>query len=72
MMSILSLKLGMFKGNNINELVKSKPSFHSFFIVTKSKPGPINGVKSKYKVLMNVSKYAFTYSVCGRGCGCES
>jgi len=69
MMSILNLKLETFKGN-LDELVKIKPSLRSFFVMTESKlkfkfpqPGPIDGVKSKGKALMKMSKCTFTYPV---------
>merc|ERR1719296_615303 len=69
MMSIANLKLDTFKGN-LDELVKIKPSLRSFFVMTESKlkfkfpqPGPIEGVKSKGKALMKMSKCTFTYPV---------
>merc|ERR1712194_787226 len=69
MMSIANLKLETFKGN-LDELVKIKPSLRSFFVMTESKlkfkfpqPGPIDGVKSKGKALMKMSKCTFTYPV---------
>jgi hypothetical protein len=63
-MSILSLKLKIFKGNLI-ELVKSKSNLHSLFVITESKP--IGGVNSKGRALMKFSKCTFTYPFCG-GC----
>ena len=52
-MSILYLKLEIFKGNLV-ELAKSKPILRAFFIMTKfklelkfSQLRPIGGVKSK-------------------------
>merc|ERR1719296_375868 len=69
MMSIANLKLDTFKGN-LDELVKIKPSLRSFFSISESKmkfkfpqPGPIEGVKSKGKALMKMSKCTFTYPV---------
>ena len=75
-MIILGLKLEKFKGN-LDELVKSKSSLRWFFVMTESKlefkfsqPGLINGVKSKGKVPMKMSKCTFTYSVYGDCYGC--
>merc|ERR1719296_618811 len=69
MMSIANLKLDTFKGN-LDELVKVKPSARAYFSFTESKlkfkfpqPGPIEGIKSKGKALMKMSKCTFTYPV---------
>mmetsp|Transcript_30273 Transcript_30273/g.64933 ORF Transcript_30273/g.64933 Transcript_30273/m.64933 type:complete len:1040 (+) Transcript_30273:70-3189(+) len=62
-----NLKLRSFKGN-LDEFVKVDPSARSFFSLKASKlkmsfppPGPIEGVKSKGKALMKMSKCTFTY-----------
>jgi len=67
MMQIENLKLHMTKGN-LDEFVKMKPSARAYFSFTESKlkfrfpqPGPIEGVKSKGKALMKMSKCTFTY-----------
>merc|ERR1711957_1118660 len=59
----------MFKGN-LDEFVKLKPSAKAYFSFKESKirfdfpqPGPIEGVKSKGKALMKMSKCTFTYPV---------
>jgi elongation factor 3 len=59
--------LHTYKGN-LDEFVKIKPSARSYFSFTESKmkfkfpqPGPIEGVKSKGKALMKMSKCTFTY-----------
>jgi elongation factor 3 len=61
------LKLHTFKGN-LDEFVKVKPSARAYFNFTASKmkfrfpqPGNIEGVKSKGKALMKMSKCTFTY-----------
>jgi len=66
-LQIENLKLHTFKGN-LDEFVKIKPSARSYFSFTASKlkfsfpqPGPIDGVKSKGKALMKMSKCTFTY-----------
>ena len=68
-LQIENLKLHSFKGN-LDEFVKIKPSARSYFSFTASKlkfsfpqPGPIEGVKSKGKALMKMSKCTFTYPV---------
>jgi len=68
-LQIENLKLHTFKGN-LDEFVKIKPSARSYFSFTESKmkfrfpqPGPIEGVKSKGKALMKMSKCTFTYPV---------
>jgi elongation factor 3 len=68
-MSFDNLKLYTFKGN-LDEYVKTHPAARSFFSLTESKmkfkfptPGPIDGVKSKGKALMKMSKCTFTYPV---------
>jgi len=66
-LQIENLKLHPYKGN-LDEFVKVKPSARSYFSFTESKmkfkfpqPGPIEGVKSKGKALMKMSKCTFTY-----------
>jgi len=68
-LQIENLKLHSFKGN-LDEFVKIKPSARAYFSFTESKlkfrfpqPGPIEGVKSKGKALMKMSKCTFTYPV---------
>eukprot|EP00550_Attheya_septentrionalis_P006477 CAMPEP_0198284030 /NCGR_PEP_ID=MMETSP1449-20131203/3572_1 /TAXON_ID=420275 /ORGANISM="Attheya septentrionalis, Strain CCMP2084" /LENGTH=1037 /DNA_ID=CAMNT_0043980935 /DNA_START=12 /DNA_END=3125 /DNA_ORIENTATION=- len=68
-LQIENLKLHTFKGN-LDEFVKLKPSARAYFSFTESKlkfsfpqPGPIEGVKSKGKALMKMSKCTFTYPV---------
>jgi len=68
-LQIENLKLHTFKGN-LDEFVKIKPSARSYFSFTESKmkfrfpqPGSIEGVKSKGKALMKMSKCTFTYPV---------
>merc|ERR1712127_734988 len=67
MLQIENLKLHSYKGN-LDEFVKHKPSARAYFSFTESKlkfkfpqPGPIEGVKSKGKALMKMSKCTFTY-----------
>jgi len=66
---IENLKLYQYKGN-LDEFVKIKPAARAYFSFTESKlkfkfpqPGPIEGVKSKGKALMKISKCTFTYPV---------
>ena len=66
-LQIENLKLHSYKGN-LDEFVKIKPSARAYFSFTESKlkfrfpqPGPIEGVKSKGKALMKMSKCTFTY-----------
>merc|ERR1712232_1151995 len=66
-LQIENLKLNSFKGN-LDEFVKLKPSARAYFSLKGSKlkfsfpqPGPIEGVKSKGKALMKMSKCTFTY-----------
>lgn len=66
-LQIDNLKLHQFVGN-LDEFVKIKPSARAYFSFTESKlkfkfpqPGPIEGVKSKGKALMKMSKCTFTY-----------
>jgi elongation factor 3 len=66
---IENLKLNQFKGN-LDEFVKTHPAARAYFSFTESKlkfkfpqPGPIEGVKSKGKALMKMSKCTFTYPV---------
>jgi elongation factor 3 len=66
-LQIENLKLHQYKGN-LDEFVKIKPSARAYFSFTESKlkfrfpqPGPIEGVKSKGKALMKMSKCTFTY-----------
>merc|ERR1712100_620860 len=68
-LQIENLKLHAFKGN-LDEFVKIKPQARAYFSFTASKlkfdfpqPGPIEGVKSKGKALMKMSKCTFTYPV---------
>merc|ERR1719148_651219 len=68
-MSIANLKLETFKGN-LDELVKIKPSARAYFTFAASKlkfrfpqPGNIDGVRSKGKALMKMSKCTFTYPI---------
>mmetsp|Transcript_19208 Transcript_19208/g.28697 ORF Transcript_19208/g.28697 Transcript_19208/m.28697 type:complete len:1038 (-) Transcript_19208:524-3637(-) len=68
-LQIENLKLHQFKGN-LDEFVKIKPQARAYFSFTESKlkfsfpqPGPIEGVKSKGKALMKMSKCTFTYPV---------
>lgn len=68
-LQIENLKLHQYKGN-LDEFVKIKPSARSYFSFTESKmkfkfpqPGPIEGVRSKGKALMKMSKCTFTYPV---------
>jgi len=66
-LQIENLKLNSFKGN-LDDFVKVKPSVRAYFTFTASKltfkfpqPGAIDGVKSKGKALMKMSKCTFTY-----------
>merc|ERR1719273_2736226 len=68
-LQIENLKLHTFKGN-LDEFVKIKPQARSYFSFKESKlkfhfpqPGPIEGVKSKGKALMKMSKCTYTYPV---------
>jgi len=68
-LQIDNLKLHTYKGN-LDEFVKIKPSARAYFSFTESKlkfrfpqPGPIDGVRSKGKALMKMSKCTFTYPV---------
>lgn len=68
-LQIENLKLNNFKGN-LDEFVKIKPSARAYFSLSESKskfkfpqPGNIEGVKSKGKALMKMSKCTFTYPV---------
>jgi elongation factor 3 len=67
-LQIENLKLNTFKGN-LDEFVKIRPQARAYFNFTASKlkfsfpqPGNIEGVKSKGKALMKMSKCTFTYS----------
>jgi elongation factor 3 len=67
-LQIENLKLHTFKGN-LDEFVKIRPQARAYFNFTASKlkfsfpqPGNIEGVKSKGKALMKMSKCTFTYS----------
>ena len=69
-MSILNLKLEMSK-HNLVRLIKSKSCLLSFFTMTESKlefkfsqSVPIDGIKSKCKILMKMSNCAFIYPLC--------
>merc|ERR1712176_316295 len=64
---IENLKLHQFKGN-LDEFVKIKPQARAYFTFKASKlkfsfpqPGVIEGVKSKGKALMKMTKCTFTY-----------
>merc|ERR1719273_2077719 len=66
-LQIENLKLHQFKGN-LDEFVKKKPAARAYFSFTESKlkfrfpqPGPIEGIRSKGKALMKMSKCTFTY-----------
>merc|ERR1712176_624719 len=66
-LQIDNLKLHQYKGN-LDEFVKIKPAARAYFSFTESKlkfkfpqPGPIEGIKSKGKALMKMSKCTFTY-----------
>jgi len=68
-LQIDNLKLFQYKGN-LNDFVKIKPGARSYFEFKASKlkfrfpqPGPIEGIKSKGKALMKMSKCTFTYPV---------
>ena len=68
-MNILGLKLETFKGN-LNKIAKCNPSLRLLFVMTEfkfefkfSQPGPIDGVKSKYKVPTTISKCTFAQPV---------
>jgi elongation factor 3 len=69
MMCFDNLKLYTYKGN-LDEYVKGHPAARAYFTLTESKmkfkfpqPGPIEGVRSKGKALMKMSKCTFTYPV---------
>merc|ERR1712003_460544 len=66
-LQIENLKLYQFKGN-LDEFVKKKPAARAYFSFSESKlkfrfpqPGPIEGIRSKGKALMKMSKCTFTY-----------
>jgi len=68
-LQIANLKLNSYKGN-LDDFVKAHPEARSYFSFTESKmkfkfpqPGTIEGVKSKGKALMKMSKCTFTYPV---------
>ncbi|GMI26294.1 hypothetical protein TrCOL_g10751 [Triparma columacea] len=68
-LQIANLKLNLFKGN-LDDFVKSHPEARSYFSFKESKlkfrfpqPGNIEGVKSKGKALMKMSKCTFTYPI---------
>jgi len=68
-LQIENLKLHIYKGN-LDEFVKIKPSARAYFSFTESKlkfrfpqPGPIDGVRSKGKALMKMSKCTYTYPI---------
>jgi len=68
-LQIANLKLNNFKGN-LDDFVKSHPEARSYFSFKESKlkfkfpqPGNIEGVKSKGKALMKISKCTFTYPI---------
>jgi len=69
MLQIENLKLNAFKGN-LDEFVKLHPQARAYFSFKESKltfnfpqPGPIDGVKSKGKALMKMSKCTYTYPI---------
>ena len=66
-LAIDNLKLKSFRGN-LDEYVKVNPEARAYFTLTASKkkfkfpqPGPIEGVRSKGKALMKLTKCDFTY-----------
>eukprot|EP00519_Triparma_laevis_P012012 CAMPEP_0182499198 /NCGR_PEP_ID=MMETSP1321-20130603/7307_1 /TAXON_ID=91990 /ORGANISM="Bolidomonas sp., Strain RCC1657" /LENGTH=1045 /DNA_ID=CAMNT_0024703349 /DNA_START=20 /DNA_END=3157 /DNA_ORIENTATION=+ len=68
-LQIANLKLNNFKGN-LDDFVKLHPEARSYFSFKESKlkfkfpqPGNIEGVKSKGKALMKISKCTFTYPI---------
>jgi elongation factor 3 len=68
-LSFDNLKLNSYKGN-LDEYVKDHPAARAYFSFSESKmkfkfpnPGAIEGVKSKGKALMKMSKCTFTYPV---------
>ena len=68
-MSFDNLKLNTFKGN-LDEYVRTHPQARAYFSFSESKmkfkfpqPGPIEGVRSKGKALMKMTKCTFTYPV---------
>jgi len=68
-LQIENLKLHTYKGN-LDEFVKVKPSARAYFSFTESnlkfkfpQPGTIEGVRSKGKALMKMSKCTFTYPI---------
>ena len=68
-LQIDNLKLNNYKGN-LDDFVKSHPEARAYFSFKASKmsfkfpqPGPIEGVKSKGKALMKMSKCTFTYGI---------
>ncbi len=68
-LQIANLKLNLFKGN-LDDFVKQYPEARSYFSFKESKmkfrfpqPGNIEGVKSKGKALMKMSKCTFTYPI---------
>jgi len=68
-LQIDNLKLNMFKGN-LDDFVKVVPEARAYFSFKASKlkfkfpqPGNIEGVKSKGKALMKISKCTFTYPI---------
>jgi len=68
-LQIANLKLNLFKGN-LDDFVKAHPEARAYFSFKESKlkfkfpqPGNIEGVKSKGKALMKMSKCTFTYPI---------
>ena len=66
-MQIDRLKLHMYKGN-LDKFMETNPEAKAYFSIKESKlkftfpqPGPIEGVKSRSKALMKMSKCDFTY-----------
>jgi elongation factor 3 len=66
-LQIKNLKLKTFKGN-LDKFIESNPEAQSYFNIKASKlkfkfpqPGPIEGIKSRSRALMKMSKCFFTY-----------
>jgi elongation factor 3 len=66
-LQINRLKLKQYRGN-LNKFIEANPDARSYFSIKESKlsftfpqPGPIEGIKSKSKALMKLSKCDFTY-----------
>jgi len=66
-LQIERLKLKKFHGN-LNKFIESNPEARAYFSIKEAKlkfkfpqPGPIDGIKSRSKALMKMSKCVFTY-----------